>query len=181
MYSVYRSQHDLEMIVELVDSRAKMPEYCDPEDAGMDVSACPLDEEGNPVEFVRIEPGETKLISLGFKVGLPEGWYLSIVPRSGISLKTPLRIANAPGTIDTNYKGIVKIIVTNTSVLGPFDPNPTLNANEEKLNRPGTYVINAGDKIAQMIPMRRYRAKIVPGKAEDIGTDRGGGFGHSGV
>lgn len=66
------------------------------------------------VEGVIIKPGETIAIPTGFKMEVPEGWEVQIRPRSGISLKTALRITNSPGTIDSDYRGEVGIIVQNT-------------------------------------------------------------------
>lgn len=177
-------KQDLDLIIELLDTRARMPEYSDPEDAGLDAFACLYDGDplngGKPIEEVYLYPGETKLICLGFRVGIPEGWFLDVRPRSGISLNTPLRVVNTPGTIDTNYKGAVQVILQNTSQKDPAN-NFIMYSISMKGNKEGTYVINNGDKICQLVPQRRYKANLISGYASGVGNDRGGGFGHSGV
>lgn len=105
-----------------IQSSAKIPTYAHPSDAGADVYA---------VSDVYIGPNETKIVPTGIKVAIPTGYEIQIRPRSGMSLKTPLRIANAPGTIDSDYRGEIGIIMTN---IGDT-----------------TYEIKKDDKIAQMI------------------------------
>ena len=83
---------------------AKMPEY------GSEGAACFDFYAATEVTF---KPGETKIVPLGFAVGIQDGWEMTIRPRSGMSLKTDLRIANAPGTIDSDYRGEVGVIITN--------------------------------------------------------------------
>lgn len=143
------------MIVKVKRLRADavIPEYATPGAAGFDLAA---------VEDVVIAPGETKLVPTGIAVEIPWGYEMQIRPRSGFSLKTPLRIANAPGTIDSDFRGEVKIIVTNTS--------------ENK----GFY-IKKGDRIAQGVIAPVMRAVFE--EADDFSeTDRGdGGFGSTGV
>lgn len=132
---------------------AVIPKYATPGAAGFDLVA---------VEDVFIVPRETKLVPTGIAVEIPWGYEMQIRPRSGFSLKTPLRIANAPGTIDSDFRGEVKIIVTNTS--------------ENK----GFY-IKKGDRIAQGViaPVMRAVFEEVDELSE---TDRGlGGFGSTGV
>ena len=127
-----------------------------------------------------IAPGETKVIPTGLKLAIPEGYEIQIRPRSGLSLKTPLRIANSPGTIDAGYRDELGIIVNNSSVINKkikYDIN-------EKGNKEGTYVIKKGDRIAQMVLNKIEKiefVKVNEGKIETIGNNRGGGFGHTGV
>lgn len=130
---------------------AIIPEYAHPTDAGADVAA---------VEETKIEPGETKIVKTGIAVAIPAGYEIQIRPRSGLSFKSKLRIANAPGTIDTEYRGEIGIIMTNTGDV--------------------PYVIDKGMKIAQMViaptPMIKWNEVAT---VEELGTtDRGaGGFG----
>ncbi|MDD4403129.1 MAG: aminotransferase [Desulfitobacteriaceae bacterium] len=174
---------DLSIVIQKIDKRAKLPEYATPKDAGMDVFACPYDgnpeDSGKTVDEVLIFPGETKLICLGFRVGLPDGWFLDVRPRSGISLNTPLRIANAPGTIDTDYKGIMFALIHNSSPTTMSEP-PVFRCNE-KHNYPGIYSIKTGDKICQLVPQKHYKAEIIEGNVYSVGGDRGGGIGHTEV
>ena len=170
--------YDFPLVVEIVDPRAEMPQYACLRDTGMDVCAWPIGEWGVPSTAIAIPPQCTVVVPTGLKVGLPEGWGLQVRPRSGVSLKTPLRIANSPGTIDTDYKDVVGVIIHNSSPLGTEDNVCDLTC---KGNSPGTYIINAGDRIAQIVGERVYRMKVVAGVASSVGANRGGGFGHTGV
>lgn len=113
------------------------------------------------IEHVTLNPGETHLIDTGLSVELPAGTELQIRPRSGLSAKTGLRVANSPGTIDEDYRGPLKIILENTGVLV-----------EE---------VQVGDRIAQGVIVPVLRPKIV--EASSINeTERGAsGFGSTGV
>ena len=82
-----------------------LPVYAKPGDSGMDIRAN---------EPITLQPKETKLIPTGIYVGLPEGYEIQVRPRSGMSLKTKLRVANAPGTVDSSYTGEICIIAENT-------------------------------------------------------------------
>lgn len=134
---------------------AILPEYAHSTDAGCDVCA---------VEETKIEPGETTIVKTGLAMAIPAGYEIQVRPRSGLSLKSKLRIANAPGTIDSEYRGEVGIIMTNTG------------------DTP--YVIDKGMKIAQLViaPTPKIKWNLVD-TVEDLGeTDRGeGGFGSTGV
>lgn len=76
-----------------------------------DGAAC-MDVRSN--ESIKIKPKETVLVSTGIYVAVPKGFVMAIVPRSGVSLKTSLRVANSPARIDSDYRGEVKIILQNT-------------------------------------------------------------------
>lgn len=133
---------------------AIIPKYAKPGDAGFDLVA---------VEEVIIAPGETFLVSTGLAFEIPEGYELQIRPRSGMSAKTKLRIANAPGTIDSGYRGEVKIIVNNIDEWNSF-----------------AEMIAPGDRIAQGVLQRvpKARFEVVESLSE---SDRGeGGFGSTG-
>lgn len=133
---------------------AIIPYYANPTDAGCDVSA---------VEEVKIEPGETKIVNTGLIFAIPAGYEIQVRPRSGLSYKTGLRVANAPGTIDADYRGVVGVIMTNTGDI--------------------PYVIEKGMRIAQLViaPTLKIRWSEAE-KLEDLGsTNRGeGGFGSTG-
>lgn len=157
--------------VEVCRDDITLPIYANESDAGMDLRSA-VDTE--------IEPGETKVIPTGLKLAIPEGYEIQIRPRSGLSLKTPLRIANSPGTIDAGYRDELGIIVNNSSVINKkikYDIN-------EKGNKEGTYVIKKGDRIAQMVLNKIEKIefiKVQKGEIEKIGNNRGGGFGHTGI
>ena len=130
-----------------------LPTYQSELASGMDVAAA-------VEEPVTIEPGDIKLIPSGFAVALPPGYELQVRPRSGMAIKHGIAIVNAPGTIDADYRGEVRIGLVNLS----REP----------------YTINRGDRIAQLILAPVYHAKLnVVDSLEE--TKRGaGGFGHTG-
>ncbi len=110
---------------------------------------------------VAIQPGETVLIPTGFAIELPAGYEAQIRPRSGLAAKHQVGILNSPGTIDSDYRGEVKIILTN------FGKN--------------VFTVKKGDRIAQMV-IGSY-TKIFWNEVESLSeTARGaGGFGHTGT
>lgn len=133
---------------------AILPKYQSIGDAGADIYAY-----GDYV----INPGETKVVSSGVKAIIPGGYRISIVPRSGLSLKTGIRIANAPGTIDSTYRNAIGVIVNNTG------------------NEP--YEIKSGDRIAQMILEKTPKIvfeEVTEEEFDKYKTNRGQGFGSSG-
>jgi len=152
---------------------AVLPAYAHDHDAGMDIFAA---------EDAVLHPGETKLIHTGFAMAVPEGYEAQIRPRSGISLKTMLRIPNSPGTIDAGYRDEVCIIMHNSSCPSCVpEADPALSVSE-KNNRQGIYRIKRGDKVAQMIFAKVSHAGIREVSSLDgIGTDRLGGFGSTGL
>lgn len=139
--------------VQKVHENAKIPKYETADASGMDLAVC---------ESYTLKPKEIKALSTGLKFQLPENFELQIRPRSGVSLKTNIRITNSPGTIDSSYTGVLMIIVENTS-------------NTE------TFEIPTGYRIAQAVLCPVFKAII----EEDIVTDnaiRGSrGFGSTGV
>ena len=144
----------VDVYIETVREGVELPRYARPGDAGMDVRAA--------VDLT-LEPGMTKVVPTGLKVAIPEGYELQVRPRSGLSLKTPLRVANAPGTIDSGYRDEVGVIVWNSS------PDEALE-------------IRAGDRIAQFVLAEVPRINFIQvDSVADIGEDRGGGFGSSGT
>ncbi len=133
-----------------------LPQYETQGASGMDVRAN---------EWTVVSPKETKLIKTGLYMAIPEGFEIQVRPRSGLSLKTPLRIANTPGTIDADYRGEVCIIVTNTHSVE-------------------NVIINAGDRIAQLVLQRvpQINWETVESKDQLPSTERGsGGFGSTGT
>lgn len=164
------SWNEVEVALEICREGAKIPEYSRPGDAGMDVCAA---------EDVTIGPGETVIVPTGLKLAIPDGYEIQIRPRSGISLKTPLRISNSPGTIDSGYRDELGVILTNISMPGSDAQIHTLN---EKGSGNGTYIIRKGDRIAQLVlqAVPRMRFSVV-GSVNEIGQNRGGGFGSTGV
>jgi dUTP pyrophosphatase len=111
-------------------------------------------------ESVVLKPGERKLIPTGFMMEFPKGFVAHIVPRSGLALKYGIGIVNSPGTIDSDYRGEVGIILTN------FGHE--------------NFTVNRNDRVAQMLIKRYEHAELV--EAYDLSsTERGtGGYGSSG-
>ena len=132
----------------------ELPRYHSELASGMDVAAA-------VAEPVVIAPGEIRLIATGFAVALPPGFELQVRPRSGLAIKHGITVVNAPGTIDADYRGEVRIGLVN---LGrePF-------------------TIRRGDRIAQLVlaPVCQARLRVVASLEQ---TGRGsGGFGHTGI
>ncbi|AGC69634.1 deoxyuridine 5'-triphosphate nucleotidohydrolase Dut [Thermoclostridium stercorarium subsp. stercorarium DSM 8532] len=162
---------EIEVAVEICREGAKLPEYQNEWDSGMDVCAA---------EDVIIRPNETVIVPTGLKLAIPPGYEIQVRPRSGITLRTPLRISNSPGTIDAGYRDEVGIIITNTSAeTGDSTEYYTVDSLG---NKQGIYLIRKGDRIAQLVlqEVPRMRLKVVDSVA-GIGTNRGGGFGSTGV
>lgn len=131
-----------------------LPAYETEQSAGMDISAA-------VEEPTEIAPGEIALFPSGFAVALPVGYELQVRPRSGLAVKHGVTVVNAPGTIDADYRGEVKVGLIN---LGS-EP----------------FTVNRGDRIAQMILAPVCQAVLHPVSVLDT-TERGaGGFGHTGV
>ena len=131
-----------------------LPTYESDGSAGMDIRAC--------VEKpIKLNPGEIKLIPTGLAVSIPAGYEGQIRPRSGLALKNGIGLVNSPGTIDSDYRGEIGIVMINWG------------------SKPFTII--KGDRIAQMIIAKVYRAEL--NAVEDLDTTlRGdGGFGHSGT
>lgn len=133
-------------------------------------------------EDVLIGPGETKVIPTGLKMAIPTGYEIQVRPRSGISLKLPLRISNSPGTIDSGYRDEIGIIISNMSLQN--DENNSIYSIEEKGNKNGIYSIKKGDRIAQIV-LNKYEKmtlmQVEEGVVKTLGKNRGGGFGHTGL
>ncbi|TVR29356.1 MAG: dUTP diphosphatase [Balneolaceae bacterium] len=132
----------------------ELPSYASSEAAGMDVRAAVE----NP--FV-LKPGERALIPTGFQMALPSGYEAQIRPRSGLAFKHGITMLNSPGTIDSDYRGEVKVLAINHGT-EPF-------------------TINHGDRVAQMVisPVYRADAEMVDQLPESFRGE--GGFGSTGV
>ena len=91
--------------VKKLSSEAVLPSYATEGSSGFDLFA---------TEDVLLGPGETVLVKTGLAMAIPKGYELQVRPRSGLSLKTHLRVANSPGTVDSDYRGEICVIVTNS-------------------------------------------------------------------
>lgn len=160
--------------IEVLDENVKIPTYAHDTDAGMDVYA---------LDDYTIAPGETKLIPTGFKVAIPTGYELQVRPRSGMSLKTKLRIANAPGTIDSGYRGEVGVIVENVA-----SPIQDITYDFDEAGRPiitsiahgPSYTIGKGEKFAQLVLSAVPKVSFEKVTKVPEAGDRNGGFGSTG-
>jgi dUTP pyrophosphatase len=131
-----------------------LPAYATPQSAGMDLRA-------NIDEAITLHPMERRLIPTGLHIALPAGFEAQIRPRSGLALKHGLTVLNTPGTVDADYRGEVMVLLIN---LGDKD-----------------FVINDGERIAQMVIARHETADFIAVEVLDE-TERGeGGYGHTGV
>ena len=147
-------RENVEVFIEICREDVQMPAYANEGDAGMDVRAA---------ESIVVEAGKTVLIPTGLKMAIPDGYEIQVRPRSGLSLKTPLRVANSPGTIDSGYRDEICIIMQNIS---------------DKDN----CQVKKGDRIAQLVLQKvpKIQFNLVQ-DVKSIGSDRGGGFGSTGV
>ena len=155
---------------------ARMPEYAHIDDSGMDLYA---------LEDYTIHPGETKLIPTGLKFAIPNGYELQIRPKSGRCLKTKLRIANTPATIDAGFRGEVCVIVENVEapiqdITYEFDNDghPVITS----ILHGTDHYIHKGEKFAQLVLAEVPKANfyLVDKVMED--TERAdGGFGSTGL
>ncbi|MBO4635856.1 MAG: dUTP diphosphatase [Clostridiales bacterium] len=162
----------IKLPIELIRDNAVLPSYANDGDAGMDIRSC---------EDIIVRPGESVLVPTGLKMAIPYGYEVQIRPRSGISYKTPLRVPNSPGTIDCGYRDEVNVIIYNASVREEASEEEPFDL-KTKGCRHGTYIIHAGDRVAQMVFAKvEYADLQTVESVSDIGNDRGGGFGHSGV
>ena len=135
----------IQIAIELTHEDAKIPTYAHIGDAGCDVYA---------IDDYTIAPGETKIIPTGLKMIIPEGYELQVRPRSGLSSKTKMRVANAPGTIDSSYRGEVGIIIEN--IEPPFkDIDYSFNADGSitinSIEHGAAFSIGKGERIAQLV------------------------------
>ena len=134
-------------------SRHPLPEYATPLSAGLDLRA---DIDGP----ISLGPLQRVLVPTGLFISLPEGYEAQIRPRSGLAAKKGITVLNSPGTIDADYRGEIKVILVNLS--------------QE------TFIIEDGERIAQMVVARHEQVQWEPVKTLD-NTERGdGGFGSTG-
>ncbi|HVX24939.1 MAG TPA: dUTP diphosphatase [Parafilimonas sp.] len=135
------------------NSTNTLPAYETNGSAGMDIRA-------NLEEPVKLKPLQRTLISTGLFIELPHGYEAQIRPRSGLAIKHGITCLNSPGTIDSDYRGEIKVILINLS-------------DEE-------HIIQHGDRIAQMIIHQTIKADWIEVKVLNESKRGAGGFGHTG-
>lgn len=166
------SKKIIQIPIEYCHPDAKMPAYAHPTDSGLDIYA---------VEDITIHPGETVLIKTGIKVALPLGYELQVRPKSGRSLKTKMRVANTPGTIDSGYRDEIGVIIDN--IEAPIkDITVDYDGKVTSILYGSDMHITKGDKFAQLVLCEVPKASFYEvEQVSEIGEDRGGGFGSTGV
>jgi dUTP pyrophosphatase len=144
--------HDLEIAVQQLDPDLPLPAYAHPGDAGADlVSTVDL----------TLAPGERALVPTGVAIALPEGYVALIHPRSGLAARHGLSIVNTPGTVDSGYRGEIKVLLIN------HDPSEAI-------------VLRRGDRVAQLVVQRYERASFVAVQTLPESVRGAGGYGSTG-
>lgn len=166
------SKRTIQIPIELCHEKAKIPQYAHVSDSGLDVYA---------LEDITIHPGETVLVPTGIKVALPPGYELQVRPKSGRALKTKLRVANTPGTIDQGYRDEIKVIVEN--IEAPIkDISIDYEGKVTSILYGRDYFIGEGEKFAQLVLMEVPKAAFHRvDSVQNIGENREGGFGSTGL
>ncbi len=143
----------LPLPIQMFDFSNELPSYAHEGDAGLDLRA---------TEALTLEPLERALVSCGFALAIPQGYAGLVIPRSGLAARHGITVVNAPGLIDSGYRGEVKVILMNLDPKEPFE-------------------VHVGDRIAQLMIVAA--PAVVPVAVESLDdTQRGtGGFGSSGI
>lgn len=167
------SKRYISVPIELCNENAVIPQYAHVSDSGVDVYA---------LEDITVHPGETVLVPTGIKVALPPGYELQVRPKSGRALKTKLRVANTPGTIDSGYRDEIKVIIENVE-----PPIKDLTIDDDgrvtSVLYGSDFFIGKGEKFCQLVlsEVPKIAFYHVENIAEVDDIDRGGGFGSTGL
>ena len=170
------SKKIIQIPIEKCHEDAKIPVYANLTDAGADLYA---------IEDIVINPGETVLVPTGLKVAIPRGYEIQVRPKSGRALKTKMRVANSPGTIDAGYRDEIKVIIDN--IEPPFKDINYHFDDEGKviidsILHGSSYSISKGDKFAQLVLSEVPKMDFVEVESVSKYTgNRGGGFGSTGI
>jgi dUTP pyrophosphatase len=142
----------VEVLLTRIDSGVPVPSYANPGDAGADLVT---------TADVVIEPGERTTVGTGVAIALPEGYAAFVHPRSGLAARVGLSVVNTPGTIDSGYRGEIRVCLVNHDLREPVE-------------------LRRGDRIAQLVVQRVEHA--VFREVDDLGdSERGaGGYGSTG-
>ncbi len=131
-----------------------LPKYSTEGSSGLDIRAAVESE-------IVIQKGKIVLVPTNLMVEIPFGYEIQIRPRSGLAAKNGIGILNSPGTIDSDYRGEIKIILFN------FGEND--------------FIIKRGDRIAQMVISKVYKAELIEASKLENSNRGSGGFGHTGL
>lgn len=140
------------MNIDTVAEPGQVPTYARPGDAGADLRS---------TEHVLLTPGERRLVGTGVAVAIPEGFVGLITPRSGLAAKAGLSIVNAPGVIDSGYRGELRVCLINLDPSQPIELHP-------------------GDRIAQLVIVAHVTATFTPVESLDATVRGTGGYGSTG-
>lgn len=131
-----------------------LPKTASPYSSGIDLYSAES-------EVIEIKPGERKLISTGIKIALPPGYEAQVRPRSGLAYHYGITVLNSPGTIDADYRGIIKVILIN--------------------HGQDIFYVHRGDRIAQLVIQKIFQPILIEINQLDNTTRGEGGFGHTGI
>tara|TARA_Y100000992_G_scaffold295664_1_gene256866 strand:+ start:75 stop:515 length:441 start_codon:yes stop_codon:yes gene_type:complete len=143
-----------EILIKRLSEKVKLPKYETNGSSGMDLSA-------NIDSSIKINPGKTAIIPTGISLSVPNNYEIQIRPRSGLAAKNQISVLNSPGTIDSDYRGEIKVILIN---LG------------EKV-----FIVDKGDRIAQMVVCPIIKAKLKEVENLEKSHRGSGGFGSTGT
>ena len=135
-----------------LDRELPLPAYARPGDAGLDLRAS---------ESVKLEPGERRLVPTGLAIAIPEGYAGLVLPRSSLAMQKGVTVLNAPGLIDSGYRGELKVLLIN--------------------HGPAVVAIERGERIAQLVIQAVARAKLVEVERLPDSARGEGGFGSTGA
>jgi len=138
--------------VRRLDDRAKLPTRAYPGDAGLDLYS---------LEEATLSPGERATIGTGIAIEIPDGQAGLVLPRSGLAARHGIALVNAPGLIDSGYRGEIRVLLLNTDRYEPF-------------------TVAGGERIAQLILVRIETPEVIEVGELAVSERGGGGFGSSG-
>ncbi|GAB5411190.1 MAG: dUTP diphosphatase [Chlamydiales bacterium] len=141
-------------ILVLTEDKELMPFYGSEEAAGADVRA-------DLKEDVTLVPGESKLIPTGIRVEIPRGFEVQVRPRSGLALKFGITVLNTPGTVDSDYRGEIGVIL--------------INHGKE------SFTVSPKMRVAQLVVQKVQRADFLPADQLETSSRGEGGYGHTGT
>lgn len=143
----------IDVQIQILDTELEIPRYAKDGDAGVDLRS---------TEKLTLEPGQRALVKTGIAIALPAGYVGLVHPRSGLAVKHGITVVNAPGTIDSGYRGEIMVCLLNT-------------------DRSESFSIERGDRIAQLIIQKYEHANFRQVEELEISARGSTGFGSSGV